>query len=387
MIRRLSATMTGVSGCLAAFLVACGDKGSAAGGGGFGGETVSGVVVDLAGAPVPRARIDLRASRSWEGTVLATASTDAQGRFAFDKTPSFPVRLEVAAEVGADSLRAVLDLEPGQGVLGRIAAQASPARRVRLVSASGVPIAATIFAYGLGRSAASDDSGYVRLDAWPLADAWVRVVPSGGGDASDLLIPRSAAGDLVLEPGWLVDDFESALIRTRLGLLVGGGWWYAVAVGEDSARYVSPLTRDIVELRDTGVSHGGRGSLHARFALRPDSVWGYGLVGFRFGATRNLSVDLDGMDSLVFWTRGSGSVRAEIVAVDGQDTAHYAKTFSPGPEWGRVVVRATELLPVETGVGPWSAASKRAILLQFIVFDSAEFWIDDLRFFGTYLPG
>lgn len=387
MVRRLSAISTGMSACLVAFLVACGDKGSAAGGGGFGGETVSGVVVDLAGAPVPGARIDMRASRSWEDAVLATARTDTQGRFVFDKTPSFPVRLEVAAQVGTDSLRAVLDVEPGAGALGRIAAQASPARRVRLVSASGVPIAATISAYGLGRSAASDDSGYVRLDGWPLVDAWVRVVPSGGGDASDLLVPRAASGDLVLEPGWLVDDFESGMTRTRLGLLVGGGWWYAVAVGEDSARYVSPLTRDIAALRDTGVSHGGRGSLHARFALRPDSVWGYGIVGFRFGATRNLSVDLDGMDSLVFWARGSGAVRAEIVAVDGQDTAHYAKTFSPGAEWGRVVVRATELLPVETGAGPWSAASKRAILLQFIVFDSAEFWIDDLRLFGTYLPG
>jgi len=378
MIRR------GLAALALALLAGCADDDPSSGGGGFGGETIAGRVVDLAGAAVPHAAVRLRGSRSLGTQALYATSTDDSGRFSFGRILSQPLILEVAGLKGTDSVRALVDLDAGQSP-GDVAVRTSPARSLRLLDSAGLPLKATLQCYGLGGQVRSSETGAFDLAGFPVSDLWLRVTPDDGRAASDLFVAASAQGDVQILSGWLVDDFESARTKTRLGLLTGGGWWYGVELGGDSAMSGTALQISVATLRDSTQSHGGKASLHGRFGLDSSKYPRFGVVGFHFGATRTTTVDLSVMDSVVLWTRGSGTVRAEFVVLQGADTVSYATSFTPAAGWGRIVLKPADLLPV-SGTGTWKQASRQAYYLQFIVFDSADFWLDDLRLFASRLP-
>jgi hypothetical protein len=375
-----------VKGWLAALgllgmLVSCGKEPLTAEGGGFGGETISGVVVGNSGKGITGASVRLRASNSLDSKALRTAVTDGSGFFRIPQPVGTAFRLEVAGlgeagQEGKDSVRALIDLDHGQSP-GRILAEKRLPREVRLRDRSGKAVAAVLQAYGLGRTVTTDDSGYAALSGWPPADLWVRASLMNG-EAGDLFVP-STGGDLVAGAGWLVDDFESGQTRTRLGSLIGGGWWYVASVGADSQS-----TRDIALTRDTLDAHDGRASLHAGFAFAsvPSS---YGLVGFHFGPTDADPKDLSGLDSVVFWVKGRGTVRVEFVADTEVGVTSHALVLSPDSVWTRHAVAASALAPIDAGRS-WAVDSKRVRFLQFIVFQTAEFRLDDLRYFGKALP-
>jgi len=361
---------------LLVLLGACASEDMSAGGGGFGGETLSGVVVGTSGKGISSASVRLRASGSLDATALREGWTDSTGHFHLDLPSEVALRLEVAGRDGTDSVRALVDLDPGCSP-GRILAEPPVSRLVRLRDSAGRPVAATLNAYGLGRTLATDDSGRVDLAGWPMADLWVRAMLKNG-DAHDLFVP-SVGGELKAESGWLVDDFEGNQSRTRLGSLIGGGWWYVAAQGADSQ-----TAHDIGSMRDSSDAHAGKACLRANFAFVSASS-GYGLVGFHFGLTEADPVDLSGLDSLVFWAKGSGSVRVEFVADTGGGVASHALVVQPDSTWRRFVVAASALSPINAGRS-WTIDSKRVRFLQFIVFQNADFRLDDLRYYGRALP-
>lgn len=356
-------------------LISCGSDPNLAGGGGFGGETVSGLVVGPSGRGIVSASVRLRASNSLEETALREAATDSTGLFRIGLPAGTAFRLEVAGQEGTDTVRALLDLDRGESP-GRILAENQPSRQVRLRDRSGKPVAAVLQAYGLGRTITTDDSGRAVLSGWPSADLWVRAA-LGNGDAYDLFVPASG-GDLEAGSGWLLDDFEGGPNRTRLGSLIGGGWWYVASQGADSQS-----VRDITLMKDTLDAHGGRASLHAGFSFPTSS--GYGLVGFHFGPTQADPVDLSGLDSLVFWIKGQGSVRVELVADTGGGVTSHALVLSLDSAWTRRAVAASALAPIDAG-RTWATDSKRVRFLQFIVFQTADFRLDDLRYYGKTRP-
>jgi hypothetical protein len=348
-----------------------------AGGGGFGGETISGLVVGASGRGIGGAAVRLRASGSLEPKALREASTDSTGFFRVARPAGDAFRLEVAGREGKDSVRALIDLDPGQAP-GRILAEAPAPRPVRLRDRAGKPVAAVLQAYGLGRAITTNDSGVADLAAWPAADLWVRAtLPSGEGN--DLFVP-AAGGDIEAGAGWLVDDFEGGSTRTRLGSLIGGGWWYVASQGADSQS-----TRDIASAKDSLDPRGGRASLRAGFSFSAQAPSNYGLVGFHFGPTQADPVDLSGLDSLVFWIKGRGQVRVEFVADTGGGVTSHAVVLTPDSAWTRRAVAASALAPIDAGRS-WAADSKRVRFLQFIVFQAAEFRLDDLRYYGRARP-
>lgn len=373
----------GLSGLLglSGLIASCATEPTTAQGGGFGGETISGLVVGGSGRGITGASVRLRASSSLESSALRTASTDSTGLFHIERPVGIALRLEVAGldkagQEGKDSVRALIDLDHGQSP-GRILAEARPPRQVRLRDRSGKPVQAVLQAYGLGRTVTTDDSGYAALSGWPAADLWVRAT-LGNGEVGDLFVP-SSGGELELEAGWLVDDFEGGQSRTRLGSLIGGGWWYVASLGVDTQS-----TRDIALTRDTLDARTGRASLHAGFSFA-STPSGYGLVGFHFGPTDADPVDLSGFDSLVFWIKGSGSVRVEFVADTGGGVTSHAFVLTPDSVWTRHAVGASALAPIDAGRS-WAVDSRRVRFLQFIVFQTAEFRLDDLRYFGRMRP-
>ncbi len=361
---------------LIGLLDSCSTQVTTAEGGGFGGETISGLVVGVSGKGVMGASVRLRASSSLDSSALRTAATDSTGFFRIGQPVGNAFRLEVAGQEGKDSVRALIDVDHGQSP-GRILAEARSARQVRLRDRSGKPVAAVLKAYGLGRTVTTDDSGYAALTDWPSADLWVRAT-SMNGETSDLFVPASG-GELEVEAGWLLDDFEGAQSRTRLGSLIGGGWWYVASLGADSQS-----TRDIALTRDTLDAHDGRASLRAGFSFTSAST-GYGLVGFHFGPTQADPVDLSGLDSLVFWIKGRGTVRVEFVADTGGGVTSHAFVLTPDSVWTRHAVVASALAPIDAGRS-WAVDSRRVRFLQFIVFQAAEFRLDDLRYFGKARP-
>lgn len=361
---------------LVGLFASCGTESTTAGGGGFGGETLTGVVVGVSGRGVAGASVKVRPSGSLEGPASSEGSTDAAGRFRIEMPQGNAFRLEVAGTEGTDSVRALVDLEHGQSP-GRILAQAPRARRVRLRDASGNPLRAALRTYGLGRSVQTDDSGSLDLSGFPLADLWMRATLPGGA-SHDLFVPRDR-DEIVWEAGWLVDDFEGGRSQTRLASLLGGGWWYVATLGVDSMS-----SRDIASMRDTLDSHQGRSSLNARFQF-PATGSGYGLVGFHFGPTEESLVDLSEFDSLVFWAKGRGKMRVEMVADTAGGVTSHALVLPLDSVWTRHVVSSGALSPIDEG-RRWDLDRKRVRFLQFIVFETAEFRLDDLRYFGRSLP-
>lgn len=359
-------------------LASCGtDSASiASDGGGFGGETISGLVVGVSGRGVAGAAVRLRESESLESEAVRSAATDSTGFFRLGLPAGNAFRLEVAGLEGGDSVRALIDLDHGQSP-GRILAGAALPRQVRLRDRSGNPVSATLQAYGLGRAVTTDDSGIALISDWPSADLWVRATLMNG-DVNDLFVP-SLGGELEVGAGWLLDDFEGGWNRTRLGSLIGGGWWYVASVGADSQS-----TRDIGLARDTLDSRGGRTSLRAGFTFST-APSGYGLVGFHFGPTQADPVDLSGLDSLVFWIKGRGTVRVEFVADTGGGVTSHALVLAPDTVWTRHAVTASALAPIDPGRS-WAVDSRRVRFLQFIVFQAAEFRLDDLRYHGRARP-
>lgn len=368
----------------AVWIASCSSDDTSAGGGGFGGETLTGQVVDSLGRGVPSARLRLRASRSLDGQILLEARTDDSGRYVLSDLPRVPMRMEVAGLVGTDSVMALLAVEPGRPVFPQAVGRLQD-RETRIVDTKGRPVAASLQAYALGLVASTDDSGRVRLRGWPSSDVWVRATPRDGNAPFDILLPEMLTETVVSGGGWLLDDFEGAEPRTRLGTLRGGGWWYGVARGVDSTRPGQNVPMDVSGWYDAAVAHGGRRSLHVRYDFGPDPMR-YGLAGCMLGPYPDVTADWSDVDSVEFWARGAGTVRFELVARDGAGGNHsFLKTFDPGAEWTRFVIRSAELAPLAAGES-WALMSTRALLLQFYVFEDGEFWLDDIRIHARSLP-
>jgi hypothetical protein len=365
---------------LLAALAGCGGD-RVAGGGGFGGETISGRVVDRSGRGVAGATLRARLSHSLDGQILRESAADDSGNYVLANLPSVPLRIEVAGKSGTDSVKSLVDRDPGKP-LGDIPALAVADRRIRIVDGSGAGLAATLQVYGLGLVASTDDSGAVRLAGWPVSDLWVKVSPRDGGPSLDLLVPAKANGNLVASSGWLVDDFEGRESRTRLGLLIGGGWWYAVGAGVATHPEESNFTAQIFSSGyDTSAQHGGESSLHVKYLFDPNSTRRYGLVGFHLGIVDGASIDLSGMDSLVFWAKGTGPVRVDLVGLEGDAKHVFGKSVTPGSAWTRFALVPTDFVAIDGGTS-WMTASRRAIHIQFSVYSNTEFWLDDIRIFS-----
>jgi hypothetical protein len=373
-----------LAGGALSLLLGCGSDRNV-GGGGFGGETISGRVVDSSGRPVPQAAVRARLARVLDRTSLRETTADDAGRFSLDGLPTASLRIEIAGRVGTQPLQSLLERDPDRPVQPFVA-RAAASRHVRIVDEAGQPVAATLQAYGLGAVASTDDAGMALLAGWPASDLWARVSPRDGGAAFDLFVPGTANGDLVASAGWPIDDFEGASTKTRLGILIGGGWWYAASSGT----IVDPDGANVGQTvfgqgYDTTQAHGGRASLRVQFAFTPANPSRYGLVGFHWGVIDGAAVDLSGMDSLEIWLKGNGPVRIDLIAREQGLKRVYGKTATPGSGWTRFVLVPTDFVPIDGGTN-WPGALAQTLYLQFSVFDDTEFWLDDLRLFARHLP-
>mgnify|MGYP001577316674 FL=1 len=104
-------------------------------------------------------------------------------------------------------------------------------------------------------------------------------------------------------------------------------------------------------------------------------------MGFHLGSVDGASIDLSGMDSLVLWAKGTGSVRIDLIGMEGGVKRVFAKSTTPGMDWTRIALVPTDFVDVE-GESTWTKASRQALYLQFSVYSNTEFWLDDIRIFS-----
>lgn len=163
-------------------------------------------VVSAAGAPVPRAHVELRASgpAGLIGRSLAVAEADAQGRAHFDDAPSSALRIEAsAAGYGA---RAVDGVRPQADQPVRVELAAERQLELRVEARGGAPLAgarvelAPLDPGAPGREARSDERGIALLRGLG-ADSWgARVSADGYRTRTELRIQVGTNEPIVLDP-------------------------------------------------------------------------------------------------------------------------------------------------------------------------------------------
>lgn len=170
---------------------------------------------------------------------------------------------------------------------------------------------------------------------------------------------------------FVVDDFEHDDIRS---LLPGRNLWESNAY--DSLKIISVST----------VKHPGRPGrvLHMACSTQAGAKianTGYGLVQVSLG---DIPRNLRSMDSIVFWTKGPGTIAVAFNKNEptlGQKAWKHVEVDS---NWTRVVVTPSTF-EAGNGIGGnigWGAVRDSITDLAFFISKTTDLWLDDIRIHG-----
>jgi hypothetical protein len=164
----------------------------------------------------------------------------------------------------------------------------------------------------------------------------------------------------------LVDDFEHGKHES---LLPNAGTWYAFT--DDSKQASAPsLEADTL---------GRSGTVAHIFYSGTKSLL---LMGLALGGRWNLR----SLDSIVFWTRGTGTVSPTLENLDsatgGKAWTHLALDST---KWTRIRIRPTDFDTADNVAGNvgWNAVRYRVTNLTFIVNGGRDLYLDDIRMYGV----
>ena len=202
------------------------------------GASITGVVVDAEGRPLPNVVVRLDAQQRI-GWLPPPCTTDAKGGFAYDgvapgtyslvaRDPKLGVAVSPGIEVGAEGeVRRDVILLPGVAVVGRLVdPEEEPVPgRVVVGELAGEPVASAA-AQALSADAGTD--GRFRIEGVPLGAAALNVTALGFGARSlDFEArpgpPDNDLGDVILEPGLRLRGY----VRSRAGTPVPEARLYA----------------------------------------------------------------------------------------------------------------------------------------------------------------
>jgi len=96
---------------------------------------------------------------------------------------------------------------------------------------------------------------------------------------------------------------------------------------------------------------------------------------------------LRSLDSLVFWTRGTGTLYVAFEHLTGSVGPKAWMHFALDTSWTRIRIRPSDLDTAD-GIGyndGWSAVRDSVTDLTFIVQDGSDLWLDDVRLHGIDL--
>ena len=170
---------------------------------------------------------------------------------------------------------------------------------------------------------------------------------------------------------FLLDDFEGTSITSRLP---SGNSWYK-AVSDSTVTVTQPA------LVSAGNNRQGK-AIHIGYSV-PVNNGNYALLGLVLGSNADPR-KLRGMDSLVFWTRGSGKLS---IAFDRLRPHTLAKTWTHrmlDTAWTRIRLRPQDFDSAD-GIGNnvgWNATCDSVTHFSLMVSGGSDLWVDDVRLYG-----
>ena len=247
-------------------------------------------------------------------------------------------------------------------------ASTSDGRDIRFERMDSTPIH---FLIDVWDSAAAQGRILVRLDP-PLVLPWsaIRMIwglhqaPLSNPDSVWAGVPDSVS---LLVNSVNVDDFEDGNLTTSLS---ASGVWVTGA---------SDYSSTAQQVASAGNGRPGQ-ALHATYNTASPN---FTVVGVPLSTgPRNLR----SLDSIVFFVRGTGTVRVALAHLANGLTPKAWMQFSLDTVWQRKAVRPSDfdtiLNATQQNVG-WANVRDSVTDLDFVLADGKDFWVDDIRLFGV----
>ena len=330
-------------------------------------------------SPAAAARVFVMPSNSLEGledVALATALTDKEGRFTVKNLPMGRYTVEVSDVSGALQFKAEVDdstsYDRGHDTLRAFSA---------IEGSVGFESAGIIKFQGTRHRRPVDAKGFFSFDSLPSGFASLVFMPS------EETLPYFSYGNL--SPGFvttpstfaaekehlLLADFEGLNTQHRYAPYVGDstGWWYLVSHEGISLEFGDSLLSGYPLVKEESQY------IAFSFTVSPEVLNPWVNFGIQIGGNES-TYDLNGLDSIAFKTKGSGTVILQLLGAEAsvglEDIGDWPQLPIDLPEkWTRIAVPISELAPS-------SEQLKEVRLVAWVFTAKADFSLDDVEFIG-----
>lgn len=241
--------------------------------------------------------------------------------------------------------------------------------------------------YGSDRLVKTDSDGFYEMDSLPPYEYDMRVII---GDSAVKNSAKVSAGEeasayvYTFEPDSVkLLDFESVneeLFIVDLGITVEG---YMRAT-DTATKTVPDINEDFEKfIGEAGTGREGN-ALHWASTAK-QGKWSF------FGTwicAEESPCDLSATDSIVFYARGTGVISIALETLGSSNTEGKTlayDTLKTSDEWQRRVIKPENFKPRDDLYGNlgWEVISENVTTISIAAYDSTEFWIDDVVFYGV----
>lgn len=390
---RVGSILTGAALLAMVFLASCSQEKNA------GVETTNGITVSVQlddGRPARGARYFLVAQAQWQervsqnqNPVLDSGLTDENGQVYFDSVPQ-GLGLEVfsASQAGHLVLRDSAATETNLALAPASRLSGTYDGSAQVIYLAGTSLSAPVQADGSFSfpSVPPGTYGVMVQGSSGLTLDYVAALPSGSHKQIESVAPSATI--------LLLEDFNDGDRLHRFAEAMGGPVWFWTA---DSASSIvelplNPEGNFRVALTDSSAHNGLSLHIHANIeAGIPDRYANLGLNFLGTAYDANPWMNLCGMDSLTFWTKGTGTVILQFVTpLFHLDEAHpilYGAEILLTESWKKVTLSPNMILPMNGRVvadpaPTWSEQCSQVRNLTMTFDSPTEFWLDDISFAG-----
>lgn len=247
--------------------------------------------------------------------------------------------------------------------------------------------------YGTDRLVKTDSEGFYEMDSLPPYEYDMRVII---GDSVVEQSTKIDAGENVsanvrtFEPDSVkVLDFESASAQFTIKELGISETGYMSST--DTSVKTTPEVEIIPETRkdlsdfivEAGADREGNAIYWETSAAKPGSWSFYGI----WICKEESPCDLSATDSIVYYARGTGviSIILETLGESNTEGKTLAYDTLKTDEWQRRVIKPENFKPRDDLYGNlgWEVISQAVTTISIAAYDSTEFWIDDVVFYGV----
>lgn len=177
-----------------------------------------------------------------------------------------------------------------------------------------------------------------------------------------------------------LDDFQTQTRQNIFGQRLGGGYWFAASEGGASSK--SPIsTPDLASAHEPGWMGS---SFHVQFQVDTLTTTGnVSVLGMDFATAKegrtDVLRDLSRLDSVIFMTRGRGTVDVRLIGAGG---CPLIASLTLPDAWKRIALGAEDFHP-GAGCTQNNAELVRIGGLGFAARHDAELWLDNLELLGV----